>query len=74
MVLRLNVDLQGVVTQTEVLQSATSHSKPYTDAKQHALAEMDRVAVEAFKHCKFDAVTGNYAPAQLRLPVRFKLE
>ena len=73
-VLRLNVDLQGVVTQAEVLQSATSHSGPYTDAKQSALAELDRVAVEAFKRCKFEAVTGNYSPARVRLPVHFKLE
>lgn len=66
------VALDGTVSDVRVVQSMVSADTPADDAA--AAQALDDAAVRYFGQCRFAPVTGAYAPAQVRLPVRFQLQ
>ncbi|WP_157667494.1 TonB family protein [Comamonas serinivorans] len=78
---RATVALDGSVTQAEVVASAANAAAraavgelPLHGAEARAAQALDAEALRMVRACRFGAVTGNYTPAQVQIPVRFRME
>ena len=70
---RLKVELDGSVSEASIVQSALA-GRDWTGLYLQAAQALDAAALRMGKSCRFGAVSGNYAPALVRMPVAFKLE